>query len=475
MANLFFEINHNNNSKIEFTESNIKFNYELVKKYDYYSHTIKTRYIDDEYFKNKIKSVEYLSFNDSNYLFLIFDINLNGPYTGFIRADYIRDKFNFNIDSSRKYKTILQNMVSLQMYNYMKEMKYCDREDFLYNYRLEYIALFFDLLEPGGNVFIGFLNYCNNNSFELLYLLSCLFEKVILYNGIYIYCDNFLYNNSTVTKEDILKCIKNKDFTITNKQNINEFTTYINNQVKNLIDDLQLLKEKKYDEYIENRISIIYETFSHKKISKETVISFYKIILTKFKKVILNNKLMSTNSSIKDVEGTFLSNVIKKNNFIKCLEVGMAFGVSSLYILSSQDNVELISIDPYQKSQWQYYGIKLLKNFNLDKRHKLMLEKDYVGLPKLLDKYGPNYFDLIFIDGFHTFDYTLLDFFYADLLLKINGIIIVDDALHKGVSKCIKYIDENYKQYKKIESPITVAAYLKNHEDKREWNFHRDF
>jgi len=123
----------------------------------------------------------------------------------------------------------------------------------------------------------------------------------------------------------------------------------------------------------------------------------------------------------------------------------MAFGVSSFYILSTNDIVNLISIDPFQNTQWNNYGIKLLKELNLYDRHKLLLKKSHIGLPLLFNKYGPKSFDFIFIDGWHTFDYTLLDFYYSDKLLKINGIIIIDDALHKGVNKCTRFINNNYK------------------------------
>jgi len=42
------------------------------------------------------------------------------------------------------------------------------------------------------------------------------------------------------------------------------------------------------------------------------------------------------------------------------------------------------------------------------KRHKLYEKKSYVALPLLIKKKLK--FDFIFIDGFHTFDYTLIFF-----------------------------------------------------------------
>ena len=96
-------------------------------------------------------------------------------------------------------------------------------------------------------------------------------------------------------------------------------------------------------------------------------------------------------------------------------------------------------------------------------------------MPELL-KDNESKFDFIFIDGWHTFDYTLVDFFYADKLLIKGGIIAVDDAKHQGVAKCLKYIDTNYNNfYKKIDSHNTIGVYKKIKEDNRDWNFHKFF
>jgi len=58
-------------------------------------------------------------------------------------------------------------------------------------------------------------------------------------------------------------------------------------------------------------------------------------------------------------------------------------------------------------------GLKLLKEMGLDERHHYIDEKSYISMPKLLSTYGEEYFDFIFIDEWYTFDYTLIDFFYA--------------------------------------------------------------
>ena len=153
----------------------------------------------------------------------------------------------------------------------------------------------------------------------------------------------------------------------------------------------------------------------------------------------------------------------------------MAFGISAFYILSSAPDVTLVSVDPYQKTDWKSSGVKLLKTMNYDGKHTLITEKSYVAMPDLLQKHGEDSFDFIFIDGFHTFDYTLVDVFYAILLVKTGGVILIDDALHRGVAKCVRYIDTNYRFLKKIPSTRTQVAYQKMKNDDREWNFHASF
>jgi len=47
--------------------------------------------------------------------------------------------------------------------------------------------------------------------------------------------------------------------------------------------------------------------------------------------------------------------------------------------------------------------------------------------------------DFAFIDGMHTFDYTLIDFFYIDRLLNAGGVIVFDDLCIPAVNKVCRY------------------------------------
>ena len=64
-------------------------------------------------------------------------------------------------------------------------------------------------------------------------------------------------------------------------------------------------------------------------------------------------------------------------------------------------------------------------------------------------------FDFVFIDGYHSFDYTLLDFFYADLMLDVGGVVAVHDTVMPSVYKSMRFI-EALKPYKRLSAPVMV-------------------
>jgi predicted O-methyltransferase YrrM len=260
------------------------------------------------------------------------------------------------------------------------------------------------------------------------------------------------------------------------KHGYDKLMKYLNNSVKYDIDTFNLILKKDEDEVILKTFNETLALFKYinPNLIDDFLISHNLNLMKYFKRLYIDKKLVKTSSGINNAEGNTISTIIEENNFKNCLEIGMAYGLSSFYILMNK-NTSLISIDPYQTTQWKNNGVKLLTQFKFIKRHKLYKETNYVALPKILSKYKANYFDFIFIDGFHTFDYTLFDFFYSNLLLKIDGIIIIDDALHYGVSKCIKYIETNYLSYTKLNSSPTIAVFKKKREDDRVWNFHKNF
>ena len=65
------------------------------------------------------------------------------------------------------------------------------------------------------------------------------------------------------------------------------------------------------------------------------------------------------------------------------------------------------------------YSNELVKKINMSDYHEL-IEPELLNINKQ--------FDIIFIDGWHKIDYTLMDIFYSYQLIKLYGYIIIDNA-----------------------------------------------
>ncbi|MEO5892451.1 MAG: class I SAM-dependent methyltransferase [Ferruginibacter sp.] len=156
-------------------------------------------------------------------------------------------------------------------------------------------------------------------------------------------------------------------------------------------------------------------------------------------------KIHQLDSNIDLEEGHFLQKIIQQNSYKKSIEIGCAYGISSLFICSAiqTQNGSHVIIDPFQASQWSNIGIHQLEKSGFH-NFQLIEKVSELALPELLQT-GET-FDFAFIDGWHTFDHTLLDMYYLNRLLKVGGTMVIDDVGMQGVEKAVNYF-LNYQAY----------------------------
>jgi hypothetical protein len=320
-------------------------------------------------------------------------------------------------------------------------------------------------------------NSNQNQTLNDIKIIDELNPNKILKTNLNNYIDVNLYK-TPIDKIDDLKF--NIDYDVYNQIiTSNKFGEYVNGDFIKLktVEFINDYMNKNKMPIVSQRNYIIYKLYKTYKIYDE-----------------LNNEYIFK-SGIKQDYGIFLYNIIIKNKFTKTLEIGFANGSSGLFITAALKNLELyghktyhVAIDPNQSTQWKNIGALHIKKLGY-KNIEIIEKPDYIAMPDLLkervkntkwmeSKYDPNYekFDLIFIDGWHTFDYTLLDFFYADLLLKVGGYIIVDDAKFDALKELDKYLSNNFKFYKKENFEMGLwMIYKKIRDDDRSWDFHVNF
>ena len=121
-----------------------------------------------------------------------------------------------------------------------------------------------------------------------------------------------------------------------------------------------------------------------------------------------------------------------------CLEIGMAYGISTLAILEGlAEQGRLISIDPFQTEHFAGFGRKLVERTDRADRHELIESPDYLALPRLVE--AGVQVDFAYIDGMHTFDYVALDAFYVDKLLPAGGVVGFNDCGFRSIHKFLRF------------------------------------
>jgi predicted O-methyltransferase YrrM len=144
-----------------------------------------------------------------------------------------------------------------------------------------------------------------------------------------------------------------------------------------------------------------------------------------------------------------IARVVAERRPALSIEVGMAFGTSTLAMLSGGG--EVVSIDPNQLTDYDGLGVHAVERAGFADRHRLIAEPSYLGLPQLLRDETRCQF--AYIDGWHTFDYTLLDFFYVDKMLDVGGVVAFNDCWLDSIHKVQKFV-ALHRPYEEIDVGI---------------------
>jgi len=180
----------------------------------------------------------------------------------------------------------------------------------------------------------------------------------------------------------------------------------------------------------------------------------------------------------------------------RCLEVGFATGSTALYMLAGSKAGSVTSID-YRQSEFDYVGVRAVAQSGMAGRHKLLEGNSNTLLPELFR--SSQQFDLIFLDGWKTFDHLWVDAYYCNQLLALGGVMVFDDTRMPSVDKALRLLHRYY-QYEEIDGfrllawprlrwwyllttrtyrrPYRVFRKTRRYEDlavSRDWSYWRNF
>lgn len=170
-----------------------------------------------------------------------------------------------------------------------------------------------------------------------------------------------------------------------------------------------------------------------------------EILETGAAKTANGNSTVKVHSAISASEGQFLDKLIRQLDPTISLEIGLAYGISALFIcdaLNVRNGTQHIVVDPVQLTDlWGGIGIANLRRAGYGDIVRLIEAPSYRALAEL-ERAGQR-IDFAFIDGWHTFDFTLVDLFFIDRMLNVGGVVAFDDATWPAIRKVCRFVKTN--------------------------------
>lgn len=245
---------------------------------------------------------------------------------------------------------------------------------------------------------------------------------------------NFKYNPKNFPDGWIF--LNDISYRIIDNRGLEEYKLNLLSNIKTLTYKDQYEISKKMYETRKDAIKEIYQKY-YLEYDKNVKNTFLKNLLL-YRVYFYQDTFYLLNSNININEGILLFQLIKKYKPKKLLEIGFACGVSAAFMLcalSKKD--ELTSVDPFQKIQWNSFGLNVVKQ--ILKEQKLSAKNHHWEgkYSKTFFESTSNKYDFMLIDGDHSYEGTMIDLLGANKVLNKNGILAVDDSLHFSVKKAL--------------------------------------
>jgi predicted O-methyltransferase YrrM len=184
-----------------------------------------------------------------------------------------------------------------------------------------------------------------------------------------------------------------------------------------------------------------------------------EILRTGHVRAVDGSKVLPLDSAITADVGAFLQRLIRQRKPKTTLEVGLAFGISALFVceaLQECGGLRHIAIDAHQSTYFNGIGSNNLKLAGFANLIEIIESYSHLALAEL-EARGTRV-EFAFIDGWHTFDYALADFFHVDRLLSVGGVVVFDDVFFPGVHEACRYVATN-RAYRVVDTTERVSDY----------------
>ena len=193
--------------------------------------------------------------------------------------------------------------------------------------------------------------------------------------------------------------------------------------------------------------------------------SLLKEILNTGEAIARDGTRVRVHSNIDMDEASFITELVRETKPKVSLEVGLAYGISALAVLDGVEEATFqkhICIDPDPGWGKGTIGLYNLERAGFARFVEFHQARSYEALPRILSR--GEIVDFAFIDGWHTFDYALVDFFLIDKLLRVGGVVVLDDSDWPAIRKLLRFVTTNlnYSVFRTSPRPLSFKRRLYN-------------
>jgi predicted O-methyltransferase YrrM len=159
------------------------------------------------------------------------------------------------------------------------------------------------------------------------------------------------------------------------------------------------------------------------------------------------------------------------------LEVGFAYGFSTLFFLAAiavNKAGHHTAVDPFERSDWHGIGLANVRVTGSESSFRHIEDRSDRAATDLARQNSS--FDIIYIDGNHRFDDTLVEFYLYAALCRIDGLIIFDDMWMSSIQTVVSFVRSNLPDFAEVATPLpNVRAFRRVGQDVRRWDHFKTF
>jgi len=175
------------------------------------------------------------------------------------------------------------------------------------------------------------------------------------------------------------------------------------------------------------------------------------------------NRLRLRDFAVSRAHGEVLAGAARAIAPRATIEVGCASGLSTLHICRGRRAAGCLepgsahTIDLKQTTHWHGIGRRAIERAGLSGIVCLYEEAAHTALPRLIDRVRIQF---AFLDGWHMFDFVMVEAFYCDLMLDEGGVIALHDMFMPALQHFAAFWTTNrpYEPVRLAEDELVTEA-----------------